>query len=65
MRTESVRSMIALAAKDNLLLYQMDVTTAFLNGTLEEEVYMKQPEGFAKEEHLRSEAVATLLERST
>ena len=54
MRTASVRSMIALAAKDNLLLHQMDVTTAFLNGTLEEEVYMKQPEGFATKgkEHL-------------
>ena len=53
-RMESVRSMIALAAKDNLLLHQMDVTTAFLNGTLEEEVYMKQPEGFAtkSKEHL-------------
>ena len=46
-RMESVRTMIALAAKNNLLLHQMDVTTAFLNGTLEEEVYMKQPEGFA------------------
>ena len=53
-RTESVRSVIALAAKKNLLLHQMDVTTAFLNGTLEEDVYMRQPEGFVKKgkEHL-------------
>ena len=43
-RTESVRTVIALAAKNNLLLHQMDVTTAFLNGILEEEMYMKQPE---------------------
>ena len=53
-RSESIRSIIALAAKENLLLQQLDVSTAFLNGTLEEEVYMKQPEGFVKkgEEHL-------------
>jgi len=53
-RTESVRTVIALAAKNNLLLHQMDVTTAFLNGTLEEEVYMKQPAGFVTKgkEHL-------------
>ena len=45
-RGESVRSVVALAASKKLLLHQMDVTTAFLNGTLEEEVYMVQPEGF-------------------
>lgn len=48
-RSESVRMMIALAAKMNLQLHQMDVTTAFLNGELSEEVYMKQPEGFEQE----------------
>ena len=33
----------------------MDVTTAFLNGNLQEEIFMKQPEGFAvkgKEDHV-------------
>ena len=45
-RSESVRTVITLAAKKKLLVHQMDVTTAFLNGMLEEEVYMKQPEGF-------------------
>ena len=40
-RFESVRTVIALAVQDNLKLHQMDVTTAFLNGELKEQVYMK------------------------
>ena len=53
-RSESVRSVIALACKKGLKLHQMDITTAFLNGDLKEEVYMKQPKGFCAEgqEHL-------------
>ena len=45
-RLESLRTMIALAVQHGLKLHQVDVTTAFLNGKLEEEVYMRQPEGF-------------------
>ena len=45
-RFESLRAVLALAVKNGLKLHQVDVTTAFLNGSLEEEVYMKQPEGF-------------------
>ena len=45
-RLESLRTMLALAVQHDLELHQVDVTTAFLNGTLEEEVFMKQPEGF-------------------
>ena len=45
-RFESLRTLAAMAVQDGLILHQMDVTSAFLNGTLSEEVYMKQPEGF-------------------
>jgi len=53
-RLESLRTLIALAVQNGLKLHQVDVTTAFLNGELEEEVYMKQLKGFiAKgQEHL-------------
>ena len=38
--------MLAIAAFYNYEILQMDVKTAFLNGFLEEELYMSQPEGF-------------------
>ncbi|OAE20030.1 hypothetical protein AXG93_2584s1140 [Marchantia polymorpha subsp. ruderalis] len=41
----SIRVLMALAAQYNLELHQMDVKTAFLNGVLDEEVYMALPEG--------------------
>ncbi|KAF2347605.1 Reverse transcriptase RNA-dependent DNA polymerase, partial [Trinorchestia longiramus] len=48
-RFESVRAVLALAAKHNLQLHHMDVATAFLNGELSEEIYLTQPEGFVSE----------------
>ena len=45
-RFESLRTLIATAVQQGMLIHQMDVTSAFLNGRIEEEVYMKQPEGF-------------------
>ena len=43
---KSIRILLAIAAHYDYEIWQMDVKTAFLNGNLEEEVYMMQPEGF-------------------
>ncbi|GJW86111.1 zinc finger, CCHC-type containing protein [Tanacetum coccineum] len=45
-RITTIGLLLALAAIHNLVIHQMDVKTAFLNGDLDEEVYMKQPERF-------------------
>jgi len=45
-RITSVRLILAIVAHMDLELYQMDVRTAFLNGELNEEIYMDQPLGF-------------------
>lgn len=42
----TIRTLVALASIHNLVIHQMDVKTAFLNGDLNEEIYMEQPEGF-------------------
>ena len=46
-RINSIRMVLTIAALRNLELHQMDVKTTFLNGDLDEEIYMKQPEGFS------------------
>ena len=45
-RLTTIRVLISLAASHGLLIHQMDVKTTFLNGELEEEIYMDQPDGF-------------------
>lgn len=47
-RIETVRLLLALAAKNGWQVHHLDVKSAFLNGELEETVYVKQPEGFVK-----------------
>ncbi|GKF01320.1 retrovirus-related pol polyprotein from transposon TNT 1-94, partial [Tanacetum coccineum] len=43
---EAIRILLAFAAHLNMVIYQMDVKTAFLNGNLREEVYVSQLDGF-------------------
>jgi hypothetical protein len=49
-RYTSIRTIIALVAKMKWKLHQMDVKTNFLNGVMEEEVYIDQPQGFEVED---------------
>ncbi|GJX07990.1 retrovirus-related pol polyprotein from transposon TNT 1-94 [Tanacetum coccineum] len=51
-RIEAIRIFIANAATKNMIIYQMDVKTAFLNGDLQEEVFVSQPEGFEDQDNL-------------
>ncbi|KAK6150787.1 hypothetical protein DH2020_015719 [Rehmannia glutinosa] len=45
-RLEAIRILLAYSCFKNFKLYQMDVKSAFLNGIIQEEVYVKQPLGF-------------------
>ncbi|GJZ25520.1 retrovirus-related pol polyprotein from transposon TNT 1-94 [Tanacetum coccineum] len=45
-RLEAIRIFLVFAAHMNMVVYQMDVKTAFLNGNMREEVYVSQPDGF-------------------
>ena len=45
-RYTSIRTIMAIAVEMGWRIHQMDVKTAFLNGILEEEVYIEQPQGF-------------------
>ena len=53
-RFSSIRGLLAFAVQNSMLIHQMDVVTAFLNGKLDEEIYMAQPDGTveAGKEHL-------------
>lgn len=46
-RTEAVRVLLANAIHKKFKVYQIDVKSTYLNGELEEEVYIEQPEGFS------------------
>ncbi|GJZ19957.1 retrovirus-related pol polyprotein from transposon TNT 1-94 [Tanacetum coccineum] len=50
-RLEAIRIFLAFAAHMNMVVYQMDVKTAFLNGNLREEVYVSQLDGFVDKDN--------------
>lgn len=50
-RMTTFRVLIAFANQFKLLIHQMDVKTAFLNGSLKEEIYMRVPEGIKSPEN--------------
>ncbi|GJW38671.1 putative ribonuclease H-like domain-containing protein [Tanacetum coccineum] len=50
-RMEAIRIFLAYVAHKSFIVFQMDVKTAFLHGTLKEDVYVCQPEGFIDVDH--------------
>ncbi|GJS68023.1 DNA helicase [Tanacetum coccineum] len=50
-RLDAIRIFLAYAAHMNMIVYQMDVKTAFLNGIMREEVYVSQPDGFVDQDN--------------
>ncbi|GJU33904.1 retrovirus-related pol polyprotein from transposon TNT 1-94 [Tanacetum coccineum] len=50
-RMKAIRIFLAYAAHKSFTVFQMDVKTAFLHGTLKEDVYVYQPEGFIDADH--------------
>nr|GFA55908.1 retrovirus-related Pol polyprotein from transposon TNT 1-94 [Tanacetum cinerariifolium] len=50
-RMEAIRIFLAHAAHKSFIVFQMDVKTAFLHGSLKEDVYVCQPEGFIDTDH--------------
>ncbi|GKC81924.1 putative ribonuclease H-like domain-containing protein, partial [Tanacetum coccineum] len=51
-KIEAIRLFLAYASFMGFLVYQIDVKSAFLYGTIEEEVYVTQPPGFKDPDHL-------------
>nr|GEW88450.1 integrase, catalytic region, zinc finger, CCHC-type, peptidase aspartic, catalytic [Tanacetum cinerariifolium] len=51
-RLEAIRIFLVFAAHINMVVYQMDVNTTFLNGNLWEDVYVSQPDGFVDPDNL-------------
>ncbi|GKF07612.1 retrovirus-related pol polyprotein from transposon TNT 1-94, partial [Tanacetum coccineum] len=50
-RLDAIRIFLTYAAHMNMVVYQMDVKTAFLNDIMREEVYVSQPDGFIDQDN--------------
>ncbi|GJS80111.1 retrovirus-related pol polyprotein from transposon TNT 1-94 [Tanacetum coccineum] len=51
-RLDAILIFLAYAAHMNMIVYQIDVKTAFLNDIMREEVYVSQPDGFVDQDNL-------------
>jgi hypothetical protein len=49
-RLTSLRVLLTIVTAQNLELYQMDADTAFVNGTLEEDIYLDFPDGYHRQD---------------
>nr|GFB20766.1 zinc finger, CCHC-type [Tanacetum cinerariifolium] len=58
-RISTIRLLLALVAIHDLVIHQMNVKTSFLNGDLDEKIYMKQPEGFMMPGHKSKEFLSS------
>ena len=56
----TLRSLLARAASDNMELALLDIKTAFLNGELEETIYISQPEGYVQDPNLACHLIKSL-----
>ncbi|GKA78561.1 putative ribonuclease H-like domain-containing protein, partial [Tanacetum coccineum] len=61
-RIKAIRLFLAFASFMGFIVYQMDVKSAFLYGTIDEEVYVSQPPGFVDPDHPTKSAVASTRE---
>ena len=50
-RIDTVRMVLVIATQNRWIMHQIDVKSAFLNGCLEEEVYVRQPPGYEIDKH--------------
>ena len=56
----TVRTLLAAAASQDLEIHQLDIKTAFLNGTIEEEVWIQQPPGYSTDDGTACRLLKTL-----